>query len=180
MSTLYMMVGIPASGKSTKTAELIRKGAIAISSDTIREEIFGDANITYTEKWLAEQGYDGAQDNSSKEFFANARIFDIVYRKCSERLLAGQDVIIDSTSCNKKARQVALENIKNADRRVCIVMAVSFRTCCIRNKMRDRVVPDDAMRRIADHFEFPSEEEGFDKIIYIGNREDIDYGKEVS
>ena len=89
-------------------------------------------------------------------------------------------MIIDSTSCNKKARQVALENIKNANRRVCIVMAVSFRTCCIRNKMRDRVVPDDAMRRIADHFEFPSEEEGFDKIIYIGNRADIDYGKEVS
>ena len=174
------MVGIPASGKSTKAEELVRKGAVIISSDKVREELFGDANIHYTDEWLQGLGYDGPEDNASKEMFANRNVFDIVYRRCSESLRAGTDVIIDSTSCNRTARKLVLDNVRNAARRICLVMAVPYKTCCLRNSLRKRIVPDDAMKRIAGAFEFPKLEEGFDEIEYVGDINDIDYGEAIS
>ena len=40
MSNFYMMVGLPGSGKTT-FAHNIEKGAVVISSDTIRKELWG-------------------------------------------------------------------------------------------------------------------------------------------
>lgn len=177
MSTLYVMVGIPASGKSTATAALVEKGAVVISSDLIRKELFGDENTQYTEEWLKDQNYDGAPDTRSKEVFSNGKVFDLVFKTASEKLGAGTDVILDSTACSRNFRRRMLDHIKNADRRVCLVMAVSFEVCCARNRQRERVVPDEAMKRIAGNFEFPSEAEGFDEIVYYGDKNDIDYGE---
>lgn len=177
MSTLYVMVGIPASGKSTKTKELADKGAVIISSDRIREEIFGDQDVQYTDDWLREHGYDGPDDILSKKAFANNIIFDLVFKRCSEYLSRGFDVVTDSTSCSRAVRKRVLESIKNASKRICIVMAVPFAECIRRNALRNRDVPEHVMKRIADHFQFPSLAEGFDEIMCIGNREDIDYGE---
>ena len=117
MSTLYVMVGIPASGKSTKTKELAEKGAVIVSSDRIRKETFGDQDIQYTEDWLRENGYDGPDDVTSKKNFANIKIFDIVFERCSDYLGKGFDVVIDSTSCSRAMRKRNLDIIKNADKR---------------------------------------------------------------
>ena len=177
MSTLYVMVGIPASGKSTQTSKLTEKGGIIVSSDLMRAETFGDEDIQYTEEWLKEQGYEGAQDVRSKEIFGNSKMFDLAYKRCSEKLAQGLDVIFDSTACSRKARKFILDNVTNADRCICMVMAVPFDVCCKRNKMRDRTVSDSVMSRIAGNFEFPMPDEGFDEIIYCGEKSDIDYGE---
>lgn len=177
MSTLYVMVGIPASGKSTKAQELVEKGAVKVSSDLIRKELFGEEEIHYTDEWLRETGYDGPDERAAKEEYANNTLFDLLFERCSGFLSKGFDVITDSTSCSRFARKRVLDNVRNADRIVCIVMAVPFELCCIRNRLRDRVVPDYAMKRIAGNFQFPDREEGFDEIVYIGNKEDIDYGE---
>lgn len=102
MSTLYVMVGIPASGKSTKAAELVEKGAMLISSDKMRQKLLGDENTHFTDTWLQEMGYDGPQEIRAKEVFANSKVFDLVYRQSSERLMEGIDVIVDATSCSRK------------------------------------------------------------------------------
>lgn len=177
MSTLYLMVGIPASGKSTAAATILKNGAALVSSDRLREEFFGDEKIQYTEEWLRAQGYDGADDVSSKEDFANTKIFESAFQRCSEILARGMDVIMDSTACGRKTRKHILRKIRNADRTVCIVMAVSFAVCMQRNLSRKRIVPAFFMERSARSFQFPSVDEGFDEIIYYGNISDIDYGE---
>ena len=48
MTTLYMMVGLPASGKSTYAKLLAEEvDGIIVSSDAIRKEWYGDENIQY-------------------------------------------------------------------------------------------------------------------------------------
>lgn len=45
MNKLYVMVGLPASGKSTIAAEYVEQhDAVLVSSDAIRAEIYGDEN----------------------------------------------------------------------------------------------------------------------------------------
>ncbi len=45
MAKLYMMVGLPASGKSTYAQYIAeQENAIIHSSDSLREELFGDVN----------------------------------------------------------------------------------------------------------------------------------------
>ena len=158
-------------------ASLTEKGAVLVSTDRIRAEVFGDEEIQYTEDWLRDQGYAGAQDIRSKAIFANSRLFDLAYERCSKKLAEGADVVMDATSCSRKARRFILDNVSNADRCVCMVIAAPFEICCMRNRMRSRIVPDEAMKRISEGFEFPSKEEGFDEIIYCGDKKDIDYGE---
>ena len=55
--TFTMVVGIPGSGKSTFAEEHKNENTIHISSDAIREEIFGDA---------------GCQDDNNRVFNFNA------------------------------------------------------------------------------------------------------------
>ena len=46
MPQMIMMVGLPASGKSTKAQELAKEyNATIFSSDALRKELYGDENI---------------------------------------------------------------------------------------------------------------------------------------
>ena len=44
MQEFVMLVGLPASGKSTVANEYMGKGYLIFSSDAIRKELFGDEN----------------------------------------------------------------------------------------------------------------------------------------
>lgn len=180
MSTLYLMVGIPASGKSTKVAELEKNGAVRISSDVVRGELFGDEGIQYTEEWLKENGFklqEGEDEETAKRTFAIKLIFAEVYKRAIDYLKNGKDVILDSTNISKSARKMAFDNLgKYVDKVVANVMAVSYEECMRRNSGRDRVVPEEVMRRLADSFNIPDYSEGIDEIRFVGNKDDINYG----
>lgn len=45
MKRLTILVGLAASGKSTVASKMEQKGAIVVSSDAIRKELFGDESV---------------------------------------------------------------------------------------------------------------------------------------
>ena len=120
MNTLTLLVGLPASGKSTYAREkMANDNTIILSSDELRKELLGDENC---------------QKN-------NDLVFKTLYKRAKEFLQNGKNVVIDATNINLKARRSALSHFeKMSIRREAIVFATPFEVCIERDKQRSRTV----------------------------------------
>jgi predicted kinase len=141
---LYVLAGLPGSGKSTW---LERQGKPALSSDTLRTLLTGD---------------EANQENNRLVF---AQLRELV----RARLEAGcEETWVDSTALTRVERRCW---IRLAEMLGCPVEAVFFDTpfevCRARNLNRRRRVPEDAMERMARRMTMPSIEEGFDRVHVI-------------
>ena len=145
---LIVMVGLSGSGKSTKAERLSKKlNAKIISSDNIREELTGDIN------------------NQTE----NERVFKEVYKRIRNELERGSNVIFDSTAINMKSRRKLFYEIQGIDCKVIAhIIPTPYSICQNRNKSRERVVPEEVIRRQRLNFEIPFKEEGFEDIIIDG------------
>lgn len=148
-------VGLPAAGKDTFFNEIKAiKNWVHISSDKIREEVFGDVN-----------------DQSH-----NPEVFDIMFKGTIEALDNDWNVYYNATNLSAKYRKRLIHEIKKhrelkglEDIRVtCALFVVPYEECLIRNRERSRTVPEHVMKRMYMSFQPPCEAEGFDNIIIIG------------
>ena len=140
MNTLYTMVGLPASGKSTYTEA--HKECIVISTDAIREELLGSA------------------ENQER----GAEVFAEAHRRVAQALAEGHDVIIDATNVTRKARK---QWIAHKARHVAVYVATDKEECKRRNAQRQRHVPTDVIDRMSQRLTIPTEDEGFDEVIIL-------------
>jgi len=146
MATLYVMVGLPASGKSYWVREHAKLYDDIISSDSIREELYGDAAI---------------QDDPS-------RVFNIMFQRTRAALKAGRTTFYDATNINAKRRINLLKSLKKLFpdlHCICVVVATPIDVCHDRNWERDRLVPAYVIDRMLRQFEVPCEAEGWDEIL---------------
>ena len=139
-----MLVGLPGSGKSTW---LERQGITAISSDWIRQVLADDA----TDQTI------------------HARVFLTVRYLLRHRLAIGRLVsYVDATHLTPEERR---PYVKIAQWYGCDVEAVYFDVpldvCRERNLRRNRVVPDEALERMALKLTPPELAEGFTKITVV-------------
>lgn len=144
MGKLYVVIGLPAAGKDYWIEHNKSKDDIVVSSDAIREEIFGDVNN---------------QDH-------NGEVFDIMFSRTREALANGKNVYYNATNINRKRRINFLKNFKNYEK-IAIVMCIPIEICHRRNEKRERVVPYSVIERMYKSFQPPSMDEGFDSIYYI-------------
>lgn len=146
MNKLIMLIGLPASGKSTWSSKYLEchENTELVSSDFIREEVFGDVN---------DQKHNG-------------EVFNIVHKRVVSAIKDGKDVILDATNLSRKRRIGFLKSIPDCLAEA-IVFAIPFELCCERNAARERVVPQSAMERMYRSFQPPHYAEGFDDIKYI-------------
>lgn len=151
MPDLIILMGVPASGKSTWAEERAVKGSIrVVSSDGIRALYFGDIN-----------------DQSH-----NSEVWEIVYDMTDFALSMGEYVILDATHASKRVRAKSIEAGRKADARVLgVYFPISVVEAKIRNLARDRTIPDHVIDRMARQFqdEPPSIEDGFDEFYVWGN-----------
>lgn len=92
MVNVYMMVGVPASGKTTKAKQLaLDHNAIVISSDEIRGMLYG---------------------NESDQTDPN-KVFNILFKKAKEEIFKGNNVIIDATNTKRKNRVNIFEKLRS-------------------------------------------------------------------
>lgn len=147
MNTLTLLVGLPASGKSTYAIErLANDSTIILSSDELRKELFGDENC---------------QEN-------NGIVFKTLYKRAKEYLQNGKNVVIDATNINLKARRSALSQFEKMPiKREAIVFATPFELCIERDKERSRTVGEAVIKKFLYRFEIPMKYEGFDVIRFV-------------
>lgn len=147
--TLYMLIGIPCSGKSTYAKELSLKDprALIISTDEIRKEITGK--------------YAFSSDT-------NEIVFDIAKETLRNSLMQRNTVIFDATNTNKKYRKSILDIAKKMQVKVIgIVFKTPIMECLKRNSLRslERRVPEDIIFMMSKYDSNISKSEGFDQVI---------------
>jgi len=167
---LIVMIGLQASGKSTKAKELQKEyeekypnqKTVILSSDQIRLEHPEIAN-----------------DNS--------KVFNKLYADMNYWLRQGDNVIIDSTNTTIKMRRQIFLNLKEDCCKICCIMNTPYPLCELRLDLRNteedsHKVPHEALETYYHSFEIPFKEEGWDKII-LNNKpkfeESQDYLKQV-
>ena len=143
-------VGIPGSGKTTVLSELAAELAVArICPDDIREELSGNA---------ADQS-------------VNAQAWNEAYDRVRQELSENRSVIVDATHAEAWRRPQTVEMYRSfgAATVAAIFIDVPVEIAKERNAGRDRVVPNYAIKRMAEALEGEpvSLEEGFDVVIVI-------------
>jgi len=138
------MVGVPGSGKSTY---LERLGVTPLSSDAVRLLLADDAT-----------------DQS-----IHGRVFATIRYLLRQRLAIGRAVTyVDATHLTPGERR---PYVKIARQYGCDVEAVFFdvalEVCLVRNRGRERVVPLDAMRKMAAKLVPPNATEGFSRVTVV-------------
>ena len=141
---MIMMVGLPASGKSTKAQELVKEyNATIFSSDALRKGLYGDENI---------QG-------------DNTKLFNTLHQQIKTYLKNGYSTILDATNISYKKRMAFLSELKNIPcEKICVLMATPYAECLKRNAERERKVPEYVIERMYRSFDVPWYYEGFDDI----------------
>ena len=138
---IVVLVGLPGSGKSTY---LERIGGVGLSSDAIRKLLADD----------------------ERDQTIHVRVFQTMRYLLEQRLAIGRPVTyIDATSLTPEER---LPYIEIGRAHGCEVEAVFFDApldvCLDRNARRDRVVPADALAKMAAKLVPPSTAEGFARV----------------
>ena len=148
---LFVLCGLPASGKSTYAQELAEKyNANIHSSDEIRKELSGDINNQHI----------------------NDIVFSTLHKRVKDYLSNGKSCIYDSTNINYKRRMAFLQELNKIPcEKICILMATPYEECIKQNNTRDRKIPEEVIERMYKHFDVPYWYEGWDdiKVIYAEN-----------
>jgi predicted kinase len=160
------MIGIPASGKSTTAKKLKNDECIVLSSDDIREEIFGE----------------GFPTDEKERQKLNTSIFNTIKKEAKTHLLNGKSVVIDATNLNRKKRIKLLAYVDHIPcHKKAMLFIISPEVCKARNALRDKgkMVPNDDMDRLMKSFETPVLGEGWDEIIPIIGSEKYEFPFEL-
>lgn len=139
----YMLVGLPASGKSSFSERAELQGYVVHSSDALRKELYGDENV---------------QDK-------NGELFQELHRRIKTDLKNGVNVIFDATNIDRKRRMGFLQELKNIEcYKYCWLFATPYEECVLRDSQRERSVGEAVIKRMYLNFQIPQMYEGWDDI----------------
>jgi predicted kinase len=141
---VVLAIGLPGSGKSSWFK---RHNVVPLSSDMLRSVLFDD---------VREQRF---QD----------LVFSNLRSMLKARLIAKRPMnYVDATNLTPQERQHWIKLAKDYNYEVhAVFFDVPLEVCIERHQRRDRVVPEDIMRRMAAKLKPPSFDEGFAKITVV-------------
>jgi len=143
MTKLIMMIGLPASGKSTIAKNISKSIEANIhSSDELRLEMYGSYNV----------------------FDKNSELFNKLHKRILNDLGNSINVIYDATNLSLKKRRAFLATVPNNVFIEAIVVATDIHKCLMRDSNRKKIVGKNVILKMWENFQFPLETEGFDNI----------------
>lgn len=155
MPVIHLMIGLPASGKSTFTEGLSQalRGSVILSTDNFIEEKAATYHSTYNEMW--------------------PKYIDAATKDLNHRFQAAidnrNDIIVDRTNLTVKSRAKLLNRLNGDYHRIAHVFIVSDEELTKRLQARvitGKVVPQSVIDQMKKDYELPSLVEGFDEIQY--------------
>lgn len=153
--TLWVMVGLSGSGKSSVAKEIAENNpnTIIVSLDNIGEELTGDY---------------GNQEN-------NEEVCKVFRKRIREALENNMNVIADATNITMRSRRAIIENVKGIDcYKIVYLIPKPFEQCKIDNLNRQHPVPEEVLDKQLRKFQIPFYEEGWTLIKrhgFIGQNE---------
>lgn len=151
---VFLMCGVPASGKSTFVQQNMNPA---------------------TDVWCSRDKVRFSMISEDEEYFAREpEVFATWIKNINDALALDsvENIFVDATHLNKASRLKTLNrlNLENADV-VPVVVLASLQTCFLRNKKREgrAVVPSSVIRRMYSSFVHPTLEEfPYKNIITVG------------
>lgn len=166
--SVVILVGLPASGKSTARAQAVASGSARdsyhYSTDDKIEKYAAEVNKSYSDV------FDEYVKLATQE--ANDEVKDAIARE--------QNVLWDQTNMTVKKRRKIMNQFPDEYRKECICILPPFNEQQEEELHRrldgreGKNIPDFVMRNMRNSFELPSQNEGFNRVLYF----DI-YGKMV-
>jgi len=159
MAKLIILIGPPASGKSTWRAKFL-------ASQT--EEWVVASTDDLVEAWAAERGltYNEAHDKAPWGQFN--KTFKYAYRGA---IKDGKNVIVDRTSMSAKNRKDYFKDLPEGTEVEAVVFVVDDaelkRRMAARKEATGKSVPLVALLSMQKRYQTPTKEEGFHKITYV-------------
>lgn len=144
MATLYIMSGIPGSGKTTYAKEQLSH-AVYIGSDAIRKELYGK-EMTFRGYWLVHQ---------------------IMIERAFSYLREGRDVVVDSVHGSVESRRRYFRILPPGADVTVVYMDIPVSTALSNNRKRKRHVPSAGIIFLSRLISPPALKEGFDQIILV-------------
>ena len=156
MADLYLMCGVPGSGKSTFLKNKIKKSDknTIISRDEIRFSLV-----------KPDESYFSHEDE----------VCECLWSCINSELAAGYNVFVDQTSLTKKSRKWLLDHVENYHHANLIWIDEDLETCLKRNENRKGTrsyVPRNSIINMYNKFTKPSLDEGFYRIFHYNSNED--------
>ena len=159
LKKVFLLCGIPASGKSTWVRSQLTPGAEWISRDHVRFAIVSE----------------------NEEYFSHEDdVFDTFINYINQTLEKDNihTIYIDATHLNQRARDKVLRKVykNNIEELNCICFDIPLETCIARNSLRvgRSKVPETAIRNMFKVYQIPNKTtENFDRIIVIDENNNI-------
>jgi predicted kinase len=150
MGRIIIGMGLPGSGKTKTLRELVDKyGYDYVCPDDLRNEMLGNA----------------ADQSRNKE------VWDEAYKRVADRLSEGKTVVFDATFADESQRKnfIVFAREHGAEKIQGLFVDAPFDVAEERNKARERIVPDHAMKRMEKGLrESPPEiADGFDSLFTV-------------
>jgi predicted kinase len=141
---VVLTIGLPGSGKSTWFK---RRGVTPLSSDLLRTILFDD---------ITEQRYQGL-------------VFSTLRSILRARLIAKMPWnYVDATNLSPHERRQWIKMARSFGYEVqAVFFDVPFEVCMERNRRRERIVPEESMKKMAEKLRPPTFKEGFAKIVVV-------------
>ena len=149
---IILLIGLPASGKSTYISKMKGKYTI-VSNDLYVESIAKKMKLTYTEAFDKINRED-VLGNTRKEF--------------DKAISKGQSVIVDNTNMNVKERSYFMKSTSENYKKIAIIFKISDselkKRLEKRGKETGKEIPDEVIEKMKSKYEPPTAKEGFDEI----------------
>ena len=154
---LYLMVGVPGSGKSTYAKNILKDGDIYISRDEIRYSLLTE-----------EDDYFAKENEVIKTFIDNIDKSLVMEEYCG-------DVYADATHLSPKSRAQVLNQLKNKDKVSVIYLDIPLNLILERNAQRKgrALVPENVVRRMYNSIILPTKAEGIEELIIIDENQKV-------
>jgi predicted kinase len=171
MTTLAMLIGLPASGKSTFRSKYSAFDHFVYSTDDIIEEIAKENNSTYSETFSDE-------------------VVKAAIERADEALAvavsANRYIVWDQTNLGMYKRQKALSMIPDHYNKLGYVflppcLAEDFAELKRRLTSREgKSIPESVMIDMMDRYQMPTITEGFDDLVFVDPFENHEYYRHIA